>query len=337
VGHFERALKPEYNLEMRDAESEEALKEGPMRPDYNNPTSNDIHRFRDTLFKQLTFEPVRDQDFDRPVEKLRSLVNQSTELIDRLRAVVSRYNQLIPVFIAAQKGIENGREYMEKVRTFGAELPSFEQTFLAIVTSASSTTEEREAVRLKKALLRKMRNEAMQLSLTFIAVDGNAVLLPFQLNTSQLLAIQLWAFLEEMTAAVARGTKQVFEKNILPADPKELLSDAVDYAVEEAGLPNVTPVLHIVEFIYKYIRRKERREQRLSEKLETSDMNDILSSYFHWWTENDGGSVATDSVLMCESTLAKHDGIALKFGQQAGDFGKSLAEFQQHVEQQMQK
>ena len=299
--------------------------------DLDNLTLNDIRRLRKALFERLLFEPVTDPDFERPAEKLRGLVRESTRLSDRLRTVVHRYDQYLEVLDKAQQNFQRAHDYMETVRSFGTQLPSFEQTIYDAVKSAMMTPEEREQTWQKEAPVKALQHDALNLSLAYMNLNGTMMLLRLTLRTSQLTTAQLGVFLEKATEAVTKGTSESFHQHTLPAKPDELISDAVDRAVEKAELPSVTPVLHVIEFIFKYIRRKEIREEKIAETWTSFEMNIFLAGFFNWWTEAGGGAAMEKVIADCEEALRIHEQTTQAFGVQAGDFGRALADFQERV------
>jgi hypothetical protein len=219
---------------------------------------------------------------------------------------------------------------MEKVRAFGTTLPSVEQTIYDAVKLATMSPEDRERVHQKEAPFKALQQDASTLSLAFTNINGAISLLPLTLSASRLTTAQLWAFLEKLTAA--EGTEESFHQHPLPAKPDELLSDAVDQAVEKAELPSVTPVLHVIEFIFKYIRRKEVRGEKIAETWTAFEMNIFLAGFFNWWTEDGGGAAIEKLVAECEATLRSHEETTQAFGTQAGEFGRALADFQKRVD-----
>jgi hypothetical protein len=59
-----------------------------------NLTLEEIREFRAALLKKLMFEPVADPGFRRPAVKLRTFIKETEEFIQRLRAIVERFQRL---------------------------------------------------------------------------------------------------------------------------------------------------------------------------------------------------------------------------------------------------
>ena len=62
-----------------------------MQDDVNKLTLAEIEALRDNLLRPLLFEPINDPGFKRPVAKLRAIVAETFDFIDRLNRVIHSF------------------------------------------------------------------------------------------------------------------------------------------------------------------------------------------------------------------------------------------------------
>jgi hypothetical protein len=117
---------------------------------------------------------------------------------------------------------------------------------------------------------------------------------------SQLIATQLWAFLEGAIARVAAGTDQVFHGKGMPEGVADVFLDAFDKAVDATEIVNIMPVFNIIRAILGFIRRKEKYEEDQEQTWTKFEMTVFLASYFEWWTDGNGEQTIEALVQECE-------------------------------------
>ena len=76
---------------------------------YDNPSMEELQRFRDALLSRLLFEPVTDPGFVRPADKLHFLIQQSEETLARLQQIVAVYLQLKDAYLQSKELIDGVR------------------------------------------------------------------------------------------------------------------------------------------------------------------------------------------------------------------------------------
>jgi hypothetical protein len=296
--------------------------------DYDNPSLEDLRRFEKALFDRLLLEPVTDPDFARPSGKLAFLVQQSQEMIVTLRRVVAGYDQLSEFHSQTHKILADAKSYMDMVETFAFQSPPIDEALSEITLLASLPSEERKAYWERQRAERLLQQEARTLCIEFLPINGELSSLNLAFLTSQLLAAQLWAFLVKTAAAIIVGTQQFFPDYAVPSNMQELFSDVINEVVKEAGLPDVTPVKHILKAMLGFIGRKERAEGKADASRVSFELHSFLLMYFGWWTEGDGRLTVEDIVSNCEESLRSHTESAKAFGKKVGSFGRALSRFQ---------
>ena len=273
---------------------------------YDNPSQDDLDQFRKTLLNQMLFEPTTDPGFVRPAEKLHFLVHQSGEMIAKLRRIVDTYDKLQANVSKAQKILDDQKPCLDVLQSLYINVPSV------------CALQEMQ-----------LRQEAGNLCLQFIPLDSEPVKLKAEWSISQLLAAQVWLFLEQSGSAVTKGTEQFFPTQGPPSSLGDLFYDGIDEIVKEVGLPAVTPLMHIFKAIFDFIRRQEASEEKSDAAYAGIKLHSFLLSYFAWWTEGGGSSTIEGIVKEC----ANRQRIHLKAGQAFTTKGYQFIQALQHFDQ----
>lgn len=251
---------------------------------FENPSMEDLEQFRKGLFNRLLFEPVTDPGFVRPAGKLHFLVHQSEEMIAKLRQIITEYDKIQAAMSEAQKIFNKATSYMDAVWSFAISTPPIEAILKGAIEVASLPPQERERQRKRHQEESRLHQEAQDLYLQFLPMRNELASSPLVYLTSQLVAAQVWFLLEKSGTAVTKGTQQLFPTHASPSYPSELLSDALDEVVKEAGLPAITPVMHIFKAIFDFIRRQQIIEHEADAAWTDFKLNSFLLAYFAWWT-----------------------------------------------------
>jgi hypothetical protein len=298
---------------------------------YDNPSMDDLEQFRKTLLNQLLFEPTTDPGFVRPAEKLQLLVRQSGEMIAKLRQIVDLYDKLNAVVSKEQEILDNETSYMDAVKSFAIAVPSIRDMASDPRAIASLPAQERAQRQKKREQDRQLQQEAGNLFLQYIRLQGEPAKHRVECSISQLLAAQVWLFLEQSGNAVIKGTKQLFPTPGPPSSLGELFSDGIDEIANEVGLGAVTPVMHIFKAMFDFIRQREAIMAKSDVAWADFKLKSFLLSYFAWWTEGDGSSTIESIVEECARTQRLHAEAANVSISNATQFVKDLWHFRQNL------
>jgi hypothetical protein len=298
---------------------------------YDNPSIDDLEQFRNGLLKELLFEPTTDPGFVRPAEKLHFLVHQSEGVIVKLRQIVDLYDKLNATVSKVQDMLDNEAAYMDAVWKFAIAMPSIRPVANDLRAIASLPAQEREHQQRKREQETQLQQEARDLFVQFLPLQAEPAKLRVECSISQLLAAQLWLFLERSGNAVTKGTKQLFPAQGPPASLGEVFSDGFDEIANEVGLGSVTPVMHIFKAIFDFIRRREINEKKSDTAWDNIKLNSFLLSYFAWWTEGDGSSTIENIVEECIKRQRLHVKAAETLNTNVKPFLQALYDFGQNI------
>jgi hypothetical protein len=266
-------------------------------------TLADIRRLRKALFEKLFSEPITDPGFKRPYEKLHLVVKQSEKFIERLRTTVRRGDPLQATLSKAREGINVADGFVQWVEGIALHFESLEDDLQDILGAINLPDAEREQHDARRDYEMQVQRMSIPLLVLLRQLPSQATRLAVSTGLAQLVAAQLWAFLEQVTTCVATGTKEVFHKQGLPSGMHDLFSDAVDKSFEMAETVKFTPVLSVIRAIYSFIRRKDLYDQHQAETWTKFEMNIFLSAYFQWWTEGSGMEAIEELVQDSEKRL----------------------------------
>jgi hypothetical protein len=258
----------------------------------------------------MLFEPVATPGFKRPLEKLKSQVRESEELIGRLQSSVLYLQNINALGMQALEGFEvphvlkNTSEWALDLICNVPESPE------AAIKEYSLPPDELEKLIEKKRLGREIGIEVSKLSTDWMIVRGALAAANLSAVTTCLQIAVVWAFLEKMTSNLTQGTTTVFSPNDVGIDPSELAEDGFDAVLRRTkaeetipGLPLVSPAFHLLKAFLDFMRRDAKYQHVLNEQWESSKANVFLVAYFNWWTE--GGAnvlnqIASDGEVAAE-------------------------------------
>jgi hypothetical protein len=263
-------------------------------------TLGEMRRLRTRLFEKLIAEPITDPGFRRPYEKLHQIVVTSAEFIQRLKGLVWAGHGLCDLLTKSGGLLRTEDQFVNGLRSVAFHVSSLETDIADMVKEMNMPDAERLLHDQRREFEADLQRQAIQLVALWTQFPSLGTMHDISVRISQLMAAQLWAFLERATARVAAGTDQVFHGEGMPEGVADLFSDAFDKALESAEVVNITPVFKIIGAMLGFIQRKEKYEEDQEQTWAKFEMNAFLGSYFNWWTDGDGEQTIDGLVRECE-------------------------------------
>jgi hypothetical protein len=270
-----------------------------------NLTLAQIREFRALLLARCLFEPVTDPGFKRVPEKLGALIAQAESFIDRLRANIAVFDEFLDLCKKLRNTIESGGKTLDELTAEARKMPDV-GSISSVLLGASLPQSESEKYQKKQALRNVVWLEATQIWNSFTQSQAQLSLLELGAVSAQFNAAQLWLFLDRMTQAISAGSKQVFHSSSLPIDLNELATDSMDFVLDKAALPPVTPVLHVLQAFMGFLRRDRDYEELIDKQWTDTEKSIFLSLYFKWWSQEGGERQVNVSVTACEELFPKY-------------------------------
>jgi hypothetical protein len=263
-------------------------------------TLAEMRRLRARLFEKLIAEPITDPGFRRPYEKLHQIVVKSEEFIQRLKGLVWAGDGLCDLLTKSGELLKTEDQFVNGLRSVAFHVSSLETDIVDMVKAMNMPDAERLLDDQRREYEAALQRQAMQLVVLWAQFPSVGTTHDITIRISQLIAAQLWVFLERATARVAAGTDQVFHDEGMPEGVADLFSDAFDKALDAAEIVNITPVFKIIRAMLGFIQRKEKYEEDQEQTWTKFEMNAFLGSYFEWWTDGDGEQTIDGLVRECE-------------------------------------
>lgn len=293
-------------------------------------TLADMRRVRARLFEKIIAEPITDPGFQRPYEKLPQIVVKSEEFIQRLRGLVWAGDGLCDLLTKSRELLKPEDQFVNGLTSVAFHVSPLETEIVDMVTAMNLPDAERLLHDQRREYEAALQRRAMQLVMLWTQFPSMGTTHDIAIRTSQLMAAQLWAFLEGATA-VAAGTDQVFHGKGMPGGVADLFSDAFDKAVDAAEIVNVMPVFNIIRAILGFIQRKEKYEEGQEQTWTKFEMNVFLGSYFEWWTDGNGEQTIEGLVQECNQRFEENKKIVGEYFSILHDAVLQLEEFRKFL------
>jgi hypothetical protein len=298
---------------------------------FDQMTLADIRRVRARLFEKLIAEPITDPGFHRPYEKLRQIVVKSEEFIQRLQGLVGAGDRLCDLLTKSRNLLKTENQFVKGLESFAFHVSSLETDIVDIVKAINLPDAQRILHDQRREYEAALQRQAVQLIVLWAQLPSMGTTHDIAIRISQLIAAQLWAFLEGTTARVAAGTGQVFHGKGMPEGVADLFSDAFDEALDATKIVNIMPVFNIITAILGFIQRKEKYEEGQEQTWTKFEMTLFLASYFEWWTDGNGEQTIECLVRECEQRFEANKKTVDDYFSILHDAGLQLEEFRSNL------